>query len=473
MDERLKILDRIFNPRTVVVVGDKFMNNNYMWLQGVKTFQGQVYSVNIDPQEARGIEALGIKNYTSILDIPVPVDYVFVSIPREVLPAFLQDCAQKRVGGVALFTSGYNELDTPEGRHYQRELLELVDRLDLPVIGPNCVGVFNPRIGLRIGPELYHGEGGPVGFISQSGRNLIDFAGLAYQHGIKMSKGISYGNAFFYDSPDFLEYLLEDEDTKIIGMYVEGVKDGRRLYQLLRRATSDKPVVIWKGGLTEAGKRATSSHTGSLAESSRVWQAALHQARAIRAEGIEELVDIIKILHYLPRVTGYRLGIISMNGGQCVALADTFNQAGFEIPLLSETGYRQLSRVFKGVGASFKNPIDMGLPWYLFQALKPTLEVFSTEEGIDTVILEIPPLYIKLAHQAYPDFARMIYVTITEFVSRSGKPLLVMLPPSFHQEAEQEVRSHFLCQGIPTFHNYQRTACALKKVVDYYSRLTH
>jgi acyl-CoA synthetase (NDP forming) len=254
--DKLKILDRIFNPKTVAVVGDKFLNNNYMWLQGVKTFRGKVYSVNIDPKEAIGIEALGIKNYPSILDIPEPVDYAFVSIPREVIPAFLRDCAKKKVGGVALFTSGYGETGSSEGQRFQEEMMELVPELGINLIGPNCLGVFNPKIGLRNASELYHSEGGPVGFISQSGRNFIDFAGLAYQHGIKISKGISYGNAYFYDSPDLLEYLVNDKETRIIGMYIEGIKDGRRLFNLLRETTSKKPIVVWKGGQTEAGARA-------------------------------------------------------------------------------------------------------------------------------------------------------------------------------------------------------------------------
>lgn len=468
MKEKIKILDRIFNPKTVAVVGDKFLNNNYMWLQGAKTFQGKVYSVNLDPNEAIGIETLGIKNYPSILDIPESIDYAFVSIPREVIPTFLKDCAKKKVGGVALFTSGYGEAGTTEGRRFQEDLIKLVPELGVNLIGPNCVGVFNPRIGLRNGPELYHAEGGPVGFISQSGRNLLDFAGLAYQHGIRISKGISYGNAYFYDSPDFLEYLVHDEETRIIGIYIEGIKDGRRLFNLLRETTSKKPILIWKGGQTEAGARATSSHTGSLAESSKVWQTVIRQTGAIEADGIEELVDITKLLLFLPTVRGTRIGVISMNGGQCVAMADIFTKAGLEVPLLSEKTYRKLSEGFKAVGASYKNPIDMGLPWYLFQALKPTLELLGRETHIDAIVIEIPALFIKMAQDIYPDFANLIYDTIFEFHKENSKPLLIMLPPSFQEEAEREVRKQFLQGNISTFNSYHRAAKALKKVADYY-----
>jgi acyl-CoA synthetase (NDP forming) len=179
-------------------------------------------------------------------------------------------------------------------------------------------------------------------------------------------------------------------------------------------------------------------------------------------------VDITKLLLYLPPVRGSRIGIISMNGGQCVAMADIFTKAGLGVPLLAEKSYEQLSEIFASVGASYKNPIDMGLPWYLFQALKPTLEILGREERIDAIVIEIPAIFIKMAQDIYPDFANMIYGAIFESEKKIGKPLLVMLPPSFKEEAERDVRKEFPQGNIPTFSSYSRGAKALKKVVDYY-----
>lgn len=273
MNDRLKSFDRFLNPKTVAVVGAKKLND-YFWLRNTGTLKGNVYSVNIDPAEIEGIEALGFKNYMNVSDIPGEVDYVIVSVPREIAPIILKDCVKKKVGGVTLFTSGFSETGTPEGKKLEETVTQIAKEGGLNLVGPNCMGVFNPKLGLRNFESQYHGETGPVGFLSQSGTHGINFSVVGYVNGIKISKMISYGNAVILDNPDYLEYLMHDDQTKIIGMYVEGLKNGRRFFKLLKEVTRVKPVVIWKGGETEAGQRATSSHTGSLAESSVVWVAA-------------------------------------------------------------------------------------------------------------------------------------------------------------------------------------------------------
>lgn len=468
MKDRLKELNRIFHPKVVAIVGDKRLNNNYMWLRSMSTFQGKLYSVNIDPNEAAGIEALGITHCKSLLDIPEEIDYVYVSVPREVIPRVLDDCIRKKVGGVALFTSGYHETNTDEGRRLAEQLTQVATQAGLNLIGPNCVGIFNPRLGVRNAPELYHGEGGPLGFISQSGRNLVDLAAYAGLHGVKVSKGVSYGNAYIFDSPDFLEFLLADEETRLIGMYIEGARDGRRLFEVLREGAGKKPILIWKGGLTPPGARATASHTGSLAESAAVWEAVLRQCGAIQAEGIEDLVDVSKLLMSASPLKGPRMGVISLNGGQCVAMADTFTRAGLEVPPLSEAASRRLAPFSGLIGASLKNPIDLGLPWYIPQTLGPLLEVLGEEEGIDGVAMELPTLVLQLADGLAPGFSQQLFDTILGFQKRFHKPFLVILPPSPAEQKEIEVRDLLMRQGISSFNSYFRCGRALKKVADYY-----
>ncbi|MBE0416022.1 MAG: CoA-binding protein, partial [Dehalococcoidia bacterium] len=168
-------LDRAFNPRSVAVVGDK-MEMGYMWLRSLADFQGRVYSVQIDKNELPGIEALGVKNYFSLLDIPDEVDYVIVAVPRAVAPKIVKDCIEKKVGGVMLFTSGFAETNTEEGIRLQRVITEMAQEADLNLIGPNCVGIFNPKIGLRHTMDQYCGDGGNVGFISQSGTHATFFS---------------------------------------------------------------------------------------------------------------------------------------------------------------------------------------------------------------------------------------------------------------------------------------------------------
>ena len=468
MKDKLKELNRIFHPKVVAIVGDKQLNNNYMWLRSMSTLQGKLYSVNIDPNEAAGIEALGITNRKSLLDIPEEVDYVYVSVPREVIPRVLDDCIRKKVGGVALFTSGYHETNTDEGRQFAEQLTQSATQAGLNLIGPNCLGVFNPRLGIRNAPELYHGKGGPLGFISQSGRNLVDLAAYADLHGIGISKGVSYGNAYILDSHDFLEYLLADEDTRLIGMYLEGTRNGKRLFEVLREGAGKKPVLVWKGGLTPPGARATASHTGSLAESAAVWEALLWQCGAIQAEGIEDLVDTAKLLLSAPPLKGPRMGVISLNGGQCVAMADTFTRAGLDVPSLSDEATRRLAPFSGLIGASLKNPIDLGLPWYIPQTLALLLEVLGEEKVIDGVAMELPALLLKMADGVAPGFSQQLFETIIGFQERFHKPFLVILPPSPAEDQEIEVRNLLIQRGIASFNSYFRCGRALKKVADYY-----
>src|SRR3989304_3231783 len=157
----------------------------------------------------------------------------------------------------------------------------------LLLIGPNGMGIYNRRLGVRHSTEQPAGDPGNVGFISQSGTHCINFSLVGNLHGIKCSKTVSFGNAVVLDAPDYLEYLASDPETEVIGMYLEGAKDGRRLFRVLRDTTPRKPVVVWKGGVTVAGERAAYSHTASLATAPAVWDAAMRQAGAVETEGLD------------------------------------------------------------------------------------------------------------------------------------------------------------------------------------------
>jgi acetyltransferase len=145
---QMKELDRVFNPRSVVVVGDK-RENDYMWLRSLSTFTGEVCSVQIDPDELPGIARLGVRNYPSLLDLPKPVDYAIVAVPRAVAPKIVADCIRAGVGGATLFTSGFAETGTDAGIRLEQQIAEMARAADFPLIGPNCMGIFNPEIGLR------------------------------------------------------------------------------------------------------------------------------------------------------------------------------------------------------------------------------------------------------------------------------------------------------------------------------------
>ena len=176
-------LDRAFNPKCVVVVGDK-RDRNFGWLNSQSTFKGKLYSVQIAPEEIEGIKALGVKNYTSLLDVPEPVDLVIVAVPRAVAPRVLEDCIRKEVAAAHIFTAGFSETDTEEGIRLERLLTERAEQANFHLIGPNCMGIFNPKAGIRQTQWQYTGVNGPVGLISQSGTHAGNFSHEAHLQGV-------------------------------------------------------------------------------------------------------------------------------------------------------------------------------------------------------------------------------------------------------------------------------------------------
>jgi len=173
--------DRIFNPKSVSVIGDK-AKLGFHWLKSMSTFKGPVYSVQVDEREIPAIKALGVPNYTSLLDVPEPVDFVVVSVPRKVAPQILDDCIAKKVGGAAFFTSGFAETATEEGITLQRILATKALEANVMLVGPNCMGLFVPKVGLRCDPHQYAGEGGNVAFVGQSGTHTISFSLMGAVH---------------------------------------------------------------------------------------------------------------------------------------------------------------------------------------------------------------------------------------------------------------------------------------------------
>jgi len=456
-------LDRAFNPRTVVVIGDK-AQTNYMWLRGQSTFKGQLYSVQVDPKEIEGIKELGVTNYTSLLDISEPVDLVIVAVPRVVAPRILEDCIKKNVAVAHFFTSGFSETDTADGIQAERIMTERARENDFHLVGPNCMGIYSPSVGVRQIMRQRTGFEGSAGFISQSGTHAITFSEEAYQQGVRINKSVSFGNGAVLDSSDYLEYFEQDDSIKIIGMYLEGVKDGRRFLSVLKRVTSKKPVVIWKGGRTEEGGRAIASHTGSLAVPQAIWDAAIRQCGAITVSSMEELVDTLSAIMYLSTVKGKRVGIAGGSGGQSVAIADVFAEAGLKVPTLTQESYDKLAEFFLLVGAGYRNPIDPGVNR---TEMKRIMNILEQDENIDNlVLLTSVTSLLRTSEQLQSDIS-----LLKEIRERNSKPVAVILgfySPEMINET-REVMEKLRDIDIPTFVSLERGAKALSNAFEYHN----
>ena len=456
-------LDRAFNPRCVVVVGDK-KDSDFMWLNSQSTFKGKLYSVQIAPEEIEGIKALGVENYASLLDIPESVDLAIIAVPRTIAPRVLEDCIRKEVAAAHFFTSGFAETDTEEGIKLQRLLTERAEEANFHIIGPNCMGIFSPMVGVRHNREQYSGVSGTVGFISQSGTHATTFVHEAHLQGLDVNKSVSFGNGVVLDSADYLNYFGRDPEIKVIGMYLEGVKDGRRFFKVLREVSARKPVVIWKGGRTEEGGRAIASHTGSLAVPQATWDAAVKQCGAIKVTRLEEIIDTIKALVHLPPVYGNRVAVTGGAGGPSVAIADVAAEAGLKVPLLTQESYDELATFFTLVGGGYRNPVDTGN--VNRKEMKRILEILERDTNIDNLVLLVTAR-LGANEQLERDIALMTSIRET-----SSKPVMAILSHSFSPGAVEQAGSiiqKLQDGGVPTFITLERGARALRNTLDYYS----
>ena len=457
-------IDRALNPRTVAVVGDK-KASGYMWLRSMSTFQGDVFSVQIDPNDVPGIEDMGIPNYSSLMDIPKPVDYVVIAVPRSVAGFVLKDCVSKEVAGVGMFTAGFAETGTPEGLEAQEAVTKMARDADLVLLGPNCMGLYNPAIGVRFSRDLPAGQGGPVAFVSQSGGHAVSFSAAAGANGICINKVVSFGNGVVLESTDYLEYFAQDDQTEFIGMYIEGVQDGRRFFELLREITPKKPVVIWKGGQTEEGKRATSSHTGSLAESMDTWDVLIRQCGAIRVDSLTEMTDVLKALVSLPRSTGDGVGLIGGTGGQSVSMSDAFAKSGLRVPMFSQDSLDKLGEFFRVIGASYLNPVDIG--GMNRDMTETCMSILSSDPNVDVVAMQMSPSgFARDPEQIEGQIAALVSAR-----DDTQKPVVSMLfSPDPYGDGDDLKKLDLMLQEarIPSYPTYERAALAIKKLVDYF-----
>ncbi|MBI4570751.1 MAG: CoA-binding protein [Chloroflexi bacterium] len=464
-------LARALNPRTVAVVGDK-RANGYLWLRNMSTFTGKLYSVQVDPAEIAGIEELGVPNYPSLADVPDEIDYVLCAVPRTVAPRIVADCAAKGVGGVALFTSGFAETGEEEGVRLQAEIGRISREAGLALIGPNCMGVYRPKLGVRQSGEQPAGEAGLAGFISQSGTHAINFSLIGAAQGVRISTSVSIGNAEVLDVPDYLDYLTADPDTRVIAMYVEGVKDGRRFLDALRRAAQAKPVAVWKGGVTDAGARATASHTASLATSNAVWNVVVRQAGALSADSMDDTIDLLKALLFCKPARGGRMGLMAMTGGQSVVITDAFARAGLEVPLFTAESYEKLAEFFNIIGGSYRNPLDMGGTIGFGGApgqLERLLQILDEDAHVDAIAMELASGFLARRWQADPSSLDRLLDLLVAHRERSAKPFLTILHPGHVEDVTAQARARVVERGLAVFHSFERAARALARAIGYWN----
>jgi acyl-CoA synthetase (NDP forming) len=464
-------LEEVLHPRSIAVVGASGRpGGGPSFLDAVIDFgfKGQIYPVNPKYSEIRDLKA-----YPSVKDIPGVVDYVISSIPAPKVPGMLADCAEKGVKAIHLFTARFSETGRQDATELEQEILKQARVAGIRLIGPNCMGVYYPGGGMSFSPDLPK-ESGSLGVASQSGSAIFDIVGLGAINGLRFSKAISYGNALDFNECDYLEYLTQDPETSIILMYIEGVRDGKRFFDILRETTRTKPVIIVKGGRGESGTRATASHTASLAGSMALWETAVKQAGALSAPHLEELMDIATAFHYLKPIHGKRVAVAGGAGGSSVLAADLCEEAGLDvIPLpqeIRETLKAQGNEIWDWIG----NPADLSIRIDRNSTVGDYLKVMANDPNFD--------LLITFLHMHGPGNQKKI--TADEFLARycldelNNKPLLATMEDSgqgrnhndhaWMHEVLEEAKEKLQAVNVPVYPSIERAATAASKMIDYY-----
>ncbi|MFC2021675.1 acetate--CoA ligase family protein [Chloroflexota bacterium] len=461
-------LDKIFHPKSIAIIGASASAQAIGWPAMLVDFG---YAGHLYPVNPRAAEISGLKAYPTVRDIPGPVDYAIFNIPARLTPQIMEDCAAKGVKVAHIYTAGFSEMGTEEGKKLEEQVAAIAKEGGVRVIGPNCMGIYYPAAGLTFRPN-FSNEPGNVSFVSQTGAGAARFIYLANDRGIHFSKVISYGNAIDLDTPDFLEYLAGDKETEIIACYIEGVKDGRRFLEAVRKCLVTKPVVVLKAGLTESGAGAAASHTASLAGSKSVWDAFFKQTGAISVDTLEEIVDVILALLRMPCPKGQRVGIVGRGGGIGVIATDTCERAGLKVPPFLPETRRQLEEIVPEAGAGVRNPVETA-PLISgaadFYALG--LKIVDADPQIDFILTHMA-VDVSMGHQ--PDLQEEI-VSATEVLASIAqtltKPIAVVLYAGEHLEtvtAVLEARKRLLEAGISVYPTIEAAAKAVSKLIGYH-----
>ncbi len=445
--------DYFFKPKAIAVIGasNDPLKLGYEVFKNLKSYRdGKVYPVNVKDDEVQGVKA-----YRNVKDIPDDVDLAIVIIPKRFVKQAIVDCGEKGVKGVVLITAGFGEVDE-KGKKEERELVEIAHRYGMRIIGPNCVGIMNTHNDMNAS-FVMDAKRGSIGFISQSGALGAGIIYKTVKEGIGFSKFISIGNMADVDFAELMEYLADTEEDKAIALYVEGIKNGRRFMEVAKRVTKKKPVIVLKAGKSESGARAASSHTGSLAGSWKIYEAAFKQSNVMIADTIDDMLSMARAFTQ-PLTRGNRVAIMTNAGGPGVLTADAIDKKGLKLANLEGKTIEEL-RSFLPPMAAVKNPVDM----------------IASARGEDyyrtaKLLLEDPNVDMLISICVVPTFAGMTPTEHAEGVLRAikevdnGKPVLGLFMAGYVSEKAKELLES---EGVPSYERPEDVAAAAYALVEF------
>ena len=476
--------ERIFHPQNIAIIGVSAEDGGTGFGSGmfraIKTmgFEGKIFPVN-----PKGGNLDGLPIYKQVEDIPERVDFAIITVAAKLVPEVLEGCRRKGIEGAEILSSGFSELGTQAGKELEKKIQQIA-AAGVRVVGPNCFGIYCPQSGLTLlpGPDLSR-QTGSVAFLSQSGGNAIDLAHKGKWMGIRFSKVVSFGNGADLRETELLQYLADDPETKVISMYIEGIKDGDAFFESIKYASKKKPVIVYKGGLSQAGQRSVASHTASMGGSRIIWQSVLKQVNAISVQDLNELAQAALAFSLLPSGIFKKISVIGGGGALGVSACDAAEALDIEIPPFSTGQQESIGKFLPKPGSSATNPIDVANPFVPPQTLKEILLQAGKDSRVDLQII-VSLLYhykvmatamgLKVAEVApFRELADAIH----DVVKTTGKPMVVILPNPKKGlddldtiEMLMLARREFLERGLPVFDELPDALRAINHLNGYFEQ---
>jgi len=463
----------IINPKSIAFFGasNRFSSMGTNQLSSLQSlgFEGPIYPIH--PQEER---VLDLPAYRSVLDLPEVPDLAVMVLPTPIVSQAMEECGRKGIKHAIVVSGGFKEVGG-EGVELQKKLQTTADRYGICFLGPNCLGVANPRHKFNVTFLPFEGHPGFIGLASQSGSLITQMFGYLKRCGLGFSSGISVGNEARVDIVDCMEYLAVCPHTKVIALYIESIRRGRAFIEIARRIVPHKPVVAFYAGGSEAGQRAGFSHTGALAGPDPLYDGVFRQSGVIRAHSITELFDFCWVLGSCLRPKGKRVIIQTHSGGPGAAAADACSRTGLELPTFSKQTLAKLAALVPHTG-SVNNPVDLTFsrnPMDYFAEIPDVLLGESQADGLLVYFLTprqiirramesmaiAPDQIPKLTDKLFNDQAG----SLANLIKKHQKPIVGF---TFQSHANGFIQK-LLAYGLPVFPSPERAARAMAALVNY------
>jgi len=469
-------LYKIVNPQSVAIFGASnrygSMGTNLLNSLQSLNFEGSIYPVHPKEQTVKGLSA-----YPSVLDLPEIPDLAILVLPTKLVPEVLDQCGEKGIRHAIIVSGGFTEVGE-DGHRLQAEIIRIARQHDIRFLGPNCIGAVNPAHRFNTTFFSYEQAPGFIGMASQSGSFITQMFDYLQRFGLGFSTGFSVGNEADIDLVDCLEYLGACPNTKVIGMYIETIRRGREFIETARRIVPHKPIIAYYVGGSDAGRKASLSHTGALSGPDRLYDGVFRQSGVIRAYSIEELFDYCWCLGACPKPAGNRVVVQTNSGGPGAVAADVCSREGLVLNPLREKTRQALSEYVPSTG-SVNNPIDITFVRNNMDFFLTIPRILLADENADSLLiyLLLPDQSIRRAMEAYGITGERAAAEAEKFIDEQTQAVAKLMRDSdkpcigfsFYTRVNRFVRN-LQDQGVPVLPSPSRAARALSALVKYVER---